>query len=150
MKLRIIFLILPVVLSVNAIAQNMHKTINGPQFETLTISGPVTVELVESETASVYALGSYDFVNGINTYWSKKDLQVTYSGYKGPESNIIRINVTRVKKIYLEEGANAISRTPLRSAYLVLTVNDQCRASILNYGKVRVLGEGGIDMKYMK
>lgn len=152
MKLKIFsLLLLAVGIAAGASAQeNLSKTIDGHHYQALTISGPVTVELIESAQPSVTVSGDYKLVNGINVNWSKKDLDISYSPSTRAKRPVVKVYGHNLKEILLEDGADIYTTKPLHSPSLILTVNDDAQARILNYGKVRVFGNGHVTVKNLE
>ena len=152
MKLKIAsLLLLAVSIAAGASAQEkLNKTVDGLPYEILKISGPVTVELIESANPSVTVSGDYKVINGVDISWSKKDLLISYSSSPRATRPVVKVYGYNLKEIMLEDGANVYTTKPLHSPRLFLTVNDDAHARILNYGKIRVFGNGHVIVKNLE
>src|SRR3954465_6691971 len=107
MKQRVLSFAILFTICISGMAQTTasNKSIQGPAFEELTVSGPVTVELIESNDPSIYTAGSYEFVNAISVNWQRKALYVSFNANKGNEPTIIRVYAKNVKHVIAEGGA---------------------------------------------
>jgi hypothetical protein len=132
--------------SIAAQAQTSSKTLNGPAYENLVISGPVTVELIEADNASVHVDGNHSFVTGVEVTWLKNDVEIRYSPSSAADKGLIRVFVKNLKSIRVHEGAQIATPQPLRSENLLLNVNDESTARIKNYGKIRVFNLGQVKV----
>lgn len=140
MKQKFLLSAIAIILSTCMMAQNINvsKQVDGPAFDELNISGPVTVELIESENNSVLTSGSNDFVNGVNITWLKKTLHISYSRSGSEQNNTIKVFAKNVKYIVAEEGAKIVTPKPLNVDNLKITIRDDSQAKLMNYGKIRV------------
>lgn len=145
---QIALFLMGIVLSAGLSAQSFlaSKAVNGPNFETLTVIGPVTVELIEADNASVQAQGNHQFIEGVMVSWQKKSLHISYTPAARAEGGAIRIFAKGVKTIVAEEGAKIVTPSPLNSPNIHLTVNGESLARVMTYGKIRVFTMGQVRM----
>lgn len=130
--------------------EKLTKTIDGHPYQSLKITGPVTVEFIESATPSVDISGDYKLVNGVDVLWTKKELEITYTPSTHKTRPVVKVYGHNLKEILIEDGANIVTLKPIHSPTLLLTVNDGAEARILNYGKVRVFGNGHVIVKNLE
>ena len=149
MKKKIGFMIAFAIYSSFVIGQtsSVSKIVNGPAFESLTISGPVEVELIESETPSLEILGSYDFVNGLSTRWSKKSLSLTFTKDANACNAPVKVYVKNLTSITLENGARVITPKPLHSGNILINIYGESYARIVNYGGINVYSDEDYSVK---
>jgi hypothetical protein len=152
MKLKVASLLLlsAFVFGAASAQQDLSKKIDGHQYESLKITGPVTVELIESASASVDISGDSKLVNGVDVEWTKRELFISYSPTTNKARPVVKVYGYNLKEIVLEDGANLVTAKPLHSPRLMLTVNDDAQARILNYGKIRVFGNGHVQVKSLE
>jgi hypothetical protein len=149
MKQRIVLFLLAAIMTTAAIAQNnnISKILNGPAFEELRVSGPATVELIESETPSIHIEGAFHLVNEVSISWVKNSLSISFPAQSARESLVVKVYVKGLKSLIAEENVKVISPQPLNSANLLITVNDVSSARIVNRGKTRVYNMGNVNVK---
>jgi hypothetical protein len=151
MKQRILLAIIAGIFSSVVAAQSPTpaKIVNGPAFERLNISGPVTVELLESEEPSVELQGDMKFINEVSISWSKKELFVHYFGPANPRNLVIRIFINKLTYMHAEEGASVFTPHPLfTSPNLKVSVKDEeSMAKIMSFGKIIVPDLGYVKVR---
>lgn len=131
------------------LAQNnsVSKILNGPSFEELYVIGPVTYELIESETPAVHIEGGFESVTNAQVSWTKKTLTISFPNDVPVQHLSVKIYVKNLKSLYAEENAMVISPKPLNSENLVISVSDLSSAKIVNRGKTRVSNAGNVTVR---
>jgi hypothetical protein len=149
MKLKFVLFLIASAVSSSIMAQNEEskKFIDGPDFEKLSITGPIKVELVQADKSSLEAYGSYDFTNALSTSWSKKELHISYYQDKMPANSTLRIFVKNLKSIEVDEGATIVTPDPLHMPDIMLNVKEESTASVMSYGKIRISNPGSVQVK---
>jgi hypothetical protein len=149
---KITLFVLGTFLSIALMAQNQSasKIVNGNAFQTLTVTGPVTVELIESDNPAVHAEGSQQFMEDLLISWSKKKVTIVFTPFGNEKHLPIKVFAKGLKNIEVENGAQVITPSPLNSPNILLTVNGvngESMAKIVNYGKIRVISFGNVKVE---
>lgn len=149
MKLKFMLVLVGSVVSFSVMAQDTEskKIIGGPDFEKLSIAGPINVEVIQSDKSSLEAIGSYEFINALSTSWSKKELSISFYMDKMPANSTIRLYVKNLKTIDVDEGATITTPDPLRMPDITLTVKEESTASVMTYGKIKIGNPGNVNVK---
>ena len=117
----------------------VSKVINGTPFESIIVSGPVSVELIESDNNLLEATGSYDFINGIHTSWSNKELQISFDKDEKAGDQPIKVYVHNLTSIQAEDGAKINTPKPLHCRNINIKIIGDGYARIVNHGSIRVI-----------
>ena len=149
MKQKFVLFLLAAFFSAGSMAQTLpvSNIINGPAFESIVVTGPVSVELIESENPAVEALGSYEFINGTNIRWSKHQLHIYFSKAMAADSKPIKVYVKKLTSIVAEDGARINTPKPLHSGNIWLQINGESYARIMNYGGINVTGDENVSVR---
>lgn len=141
-KMMLLFILMGCVSAVMGQTSLVNKVINGINFESISVSGPVSVELIESANASVEAVGNYDFINNIQTSWTNKLLSITFTKDESRDGQPpIRVYVNKLTAINAENGAKILTPKPLHSPNIRLTMSGDSYARIVNYGGIKVVSD---------
>jgi hypothetical protein len=149
MKQKFVSVLIAAIVSATAIAQTspVSNIINGPAFESIVVSGPISVELIESENAAVEALGNYDFINNTNIRWSKNQLHISFTKNFAGDGKPIKVYVKKLTNIIAEDGARVNTPKPLHCGNIWLQINGESYARIMNYGGINVTGDENVSVR---